>query len=205
MKKASYWNDFFKKQNNITNHENNDWLSSYKDFFTKNKKVLDLGCGNGNNINFILNYTPEIIAADFSLEALKIVNHKFDNVETISFDMTDTFPFDEDTFDVIVADLSLHYFSWSDTKKIISEISRTLKNKGILIARVHSIKDVVSSEKILIEENYYFVNEYSRRFFDLKNIKQLFIGWKFITMVEKEIIKFNTQKNIIEFAVENNK
>ena len=203
MKNLSYWNDFFKNYNNITNFENNDWLSSYKDFFTKNKKVLDLGCGDGNNISFILNCAPKIIAADFSSEALKIVNHKFDNVETIAFDMTEPFPFDKDTFDVIIADLSLHYFSWSVTEKIISEIRRTLKNEGILIARVHSTKDIVSSEKIFIEENYYFINGYTRRFFDLKDIKQLFIGWEFVTITEKEIVKFNTQKNIIEFAVKN--
>jgi hypothetical protein len=41
----------------------------------------------------------------------------------------------------MIADLSLHYFSWDETKKIVNEIKRVLKEDGFLLVRVNSVND----------------------------------------------------------------
>ena len=46
--------------------------------------------------------------------------------------MLEKFPFLDNSKDLIIADLSLHYFSSEDTIHIMREIKRVLKPKGLL-------------------------------------------------------------------------
>ena len=49
--------------------------------------------------------------------------------------------FEDESIEVIIADLSLHYFNDETTKNIVKEIKRVLKCNGYLIARVNSVND----------------------------------------------------------------
>ena len=46
--------------------------------------------------------------------------------------MLNEFPFEDNSTDLVIADLSLHYFKEKDTNRIISEIKRILKLNGYL-------------------------------------------------------------------------
>ncbi|MBU4053625.1 MAG: class I SAM-dependent methyltransferase, partial [Proteobacteria bacterium] len=46
------------------------------------------------------------------------------------------------TFEVIVSDLSLHYFSKAMTERIFQELNHVLKQEGLLFVRVNSVLDV---------------------------------------------------------------
>ena len=59
------------------------------------------------------------------------------------FDMSDGLPFNDNSKNIIIADLSLHYFDSSKTKYIFNEIHRVLKKNGYLIARVNSSNDTL--------------------------------------------------------------
>lgn len=56
--------------------------------------------------------------------------------------MLDGMPFSDDSFELIIADLSLYYFKELDTIKILKEIRRILASGGHLIFRVNSVNDV---------------------------------------------------------------
>ncbi len=130
-----------------------DYISGQKEFFSKkedeairfikkslpdlkNKKVLDIGCGNGKDILLLesLN-TSEVYGIDTSefmiTEAKKTVsrpNNLFiGNIEETSFE--DSF------FDVVIGRFSFHYLKNYD--KAYQELSRILKKNGLLILVVH--------------------------------------------------------------------
>ncbi len=124
----------------------------------QNKKVLELGCGNGVISSYLINQGVAVVACDFSGEALKALHTKEPRVEVVRFDMTDKFPFIENYFDVVVAELSLHYFSKRTTRRILSEISRVLVPKGLLIARVNSTRgEYPPTGAERIAKDYYLV------------------------------------------------
>lgn len=56
--------------------------------------------------------------------------------------MTRGLPFENNFTDLIICDLSLHYFREKTTFEILEEIKRVLKPDGILLFKVNSVKDV---------------------------------------------------------------
>lgn len=76
----------------------------------------------------------------------------------------------------------------------MQEIKRILAPHGHLIARVNSTADINhgAGQGRKIEENFYFVEGYNKRFFDIKDAKKfltklifLFAFQKFMKMAER--------------------
>lgn len=87
------------------------------------------------------------------------------------------FPFGKGTFEVIIDDISLHYFSETNTGRILSEIGRILVPGGHLIIRVNSVNDVNhgAGQGRLIERNLYETESGTlKQFFDEADINRFF-------------------------------
>lgn len=196
------WDDVFRKkikQKIITDN----FIKKYEKYVIDvNSKILDLGSGMGNTSKVLLSYDKEVIAADSSKVALEYIKKNL-NVSTIYLDMLEKFPFEDKTFDLIIADLSLHYFSEKDTFKILNEIKRILKVNGKLLFRVNSIRDnnYGASAKEEIEYHYYYAMGMKKRFFDLEDIKYFFNMFDIISVKEEKMLRYEKEKNVIEGIV----
>lgn len=166
--------------------------------------MLDLGCGVGANIPTLIKFGVNIVAADYSDKAIKIVNDLFakDEVQTVCFDIKNKFPFPDDVFDIIVADLSLHYFKNKDMNNIICELERVLKKHGKLIARVHSINQQRPHKGIELETGFYLYDGITRKYFTREEINILFKDWNILSLEEKIIYRYGQEKNVFEFLAE---
>ncbi len=179
-----------------------NWLGNYLTIILNSKKkVMDLGCGTGNNSLYLLEKGKNVIACDFSSEALKIVEEKLKKVKTVNFDINNKFPFKNNSFDLIIADLCLHYFSEEDTKKILLEINRVLSKGGYLLLRVNSINDFNSIQGIEIDKHYYIVDGIKKRFFNKDDLIFFFKDWKIIDMVEENMTRYSKDKIVWRMAL----
>ena len=181
------------------------WLDKYADKIKAcETKVLDLGCGIGYESDYLSQKGLKVVACDFSEVALGRLKERLSGVETVLHDISETLPFEDESFDLVVADLSLHYFDSETTKSIMSEIKRILTRKGCLLARVNSIYDVNhgagGGEKI--EENYYFVGGYNKRFFTIEEAEKYFSIIGKVRAKEENISRYNKPKMVIEIQVE---
>ena len=102
----------------------------------RGNRILDLGTGNGFLAFAIAARNPycQIVGLDILEETLKRNNEKAKelelfNLEFITYDGM-TFPFEEDSFDVIVSRYAIHHFP--DLDHTFQEISRVLKKGGQL-------------------------------------------------------------------------
>ncbi len=202
MNYDDYWN---KEHLKYINSEviSDNWLDKYLNLF-KNKdiKILDLGCGLGNNIKYLLNNNyHNIVALDYSKTSIDFINNKYKNVNNILFDITNPLPFKNNEFDLVVADLSLHYFNDETTKKIINEIKRILKDDGLLLGRVNSIEDYNYgiNDGIKIEDNFYYVNGYNKRFFNDIDMNKYFSTFKEFHYFKVNINRYSKEKKAYEF------
>lgn len=203
------WDEIFGKFERLDKEMKYDlWLDKYYDNIIKNcSSILDLGCGFGNNIKYLLNKGKNVVACDYSDNAIKIVNSNYPSVETKIFDMSNGLKYDDNSFDLIISELSIHYFSEKVTLNIIEELKRILKKEGKLILKVNSVKEfengVTCGKKI--EENFYELNNMKKRFFDETEIKRFFKNWNVITIEENEMLRYDKIKVALECLIMVNK
>ncbi len=67
--------------------------------------------------------------------------------------MREALPFEDNKFDLVFANLSIYCFSNFETKKLMSEIKRILKNDGLFICSVNGIQGL-NSIKETAKKNY---------------------------------------------------
>lgn len=158
-----------------------DWLIEFENFFLPlNGAFLDLGCGSGNDTKTLIKkYGKNVFSCDFSSTALSQLKRKIPSVAICQFDMTDPFPFQNNKFDCAILDLSLQYFDKEKTNSIISEISRVLVPRGLLLLRVSSTEDVNygALKGEYLDYHFYYVEHRNKRFFDMQDVKDFFSDW----------------------------
>lgn len=205
------WNKLHKDFSINNKPKYDDWLDEFKDIIDNvSSEIIDLGCGvTGNNTLYLLEKGKRVLSCDFAEEALKVVD-QIEGSKTLLFDMLDEFPFEDNYTDLIIADLSLHYFSDKDTKRIIKEIKRVLKPNGYLFFRVNSInsteyKEIISKGILEKEKHFFFYNNMDKRFFDEEDIRFFFKDFKIILLREENMARWCPDKIIWKGVVCNEK
>ena len=207
------WNELHKKfsenSNNILKYD--DWLEQFKEIINNvNDEIIDLGCGvTGNNTLYLLEKGKQVISCDFAEEALNVIK-TIKGSKTLLFDMLNTFPFEDNSTELVIADLSLHYFKEEDTKRIISEIKRILKPNGYLFFRVNSTnsteyKKIIDRRDEEIESNLFFSKNMEKRFFNENDINKYFKDFKIISLKEENMARWCPDKIIWKCAFQNDK
>lgn len=170
------WDNWSKRRSSVPVYDL--WLDEYKDILEQNtdKEILDLGCGIGADTLYLLERGYDVLSCDFSNEALKSIQANIPNSKTLYLDMMKDFPIEDNTYSLIIADLSLHYFDNETTIHIMKEIKRILKIDGVLLSRVASVNDFNFGAGVgeQLEKNYYFEGDYTKRFFDLDDVNKYF-------------------------------
>jgi SAM-dependent methyltransferase len=109
----------------------------------KRSKILELGCGVGRDAIFFASKNHIVIATDFSEVVIKRDAQIFHD-SSVNFqvlDMSQTFPFEGGSFDVVYANLAIHYYLDTDTRKIVAEIARVLKSGDLFAFACKSVND----------------------------------------------------------------
>lgn len=197
-----YWDDIHKKYNSTYD----DWLNKYTKLFRKDFKFVELGCGRAYCSNYLISEGfSDVIATDFSSEVLKMVQKENKDLQTMLFDMTGGLPFGDNSVDVVIADLCLHYFDSEMTKYIIKEISRVLKKDGYLLVRVNSTKEVQKKNNLeKIEHNFYFEGNIYKRYFDEEDCYYYFKDFKVYYLQESAMDRYDNPKVLWELCLRKN-
>lgn len=202
-----YWDHIHEDQDyNRNSIKVDDWLDRFEDIIDRSSlPILDLGCGGGNNTLYLIDKGKSVIACDQSEKAIAMIQKNFPEIkETKRFNMLDGFPFPDNSFEVVVADLCLHYFTEKDTSRINSEIERILLPGGHLLMRVNSVNDVNhgAGQGVEIEPHLYETETGTlKRFFDEADIKSFFKDYDIEFLNEETMSRYKQEKKLYRVCV----
>jgi SAM-dependent methyltransferase len=188
------------------------WLEKYIGVLKslKSAHALDLGCGRGFDSKYLRGLGFRTVSSDYSWGALLSTRKTLRSTSQIQFDMRGGFPFQFGIFGLVVANLSLHYFSLEKTIEIIHLIHEVLKPGGWLIARVNSTSDlgfqsVKNDLGARIEDEYVFYHDLPRRYFSETALRQLFAhDWEISRLEERVLTRYEKPKALWEIAAQRN-
>ena len=187
--------DYWRKHINVE-LEMDFWIEDYKEYLSNKGLCLDLGCGIGQYSKWFMDHGYDVISSDISNIALEKV--KEFNKNTVYLDMREKLPFEDNKFDVVFANLSIHYFTDADTKKLMNEVKRILKKDGLFIGSVNGIQGYEKIKETAkdIEYHYYFNKIRYIRLFDVDDVNNYLNIFNILKVDERETVRFGHSKTI---------
>lgn len=205
QKSLEYWDNVHKDYDRAT-IKVDDWLEKFDDIIMGTQKpILDLGCGGGNDTLYLISKGKQVISCDQSPSAINNIRKNFPEVyDAKCFNMLDGLPFEDEAFDVVIADLCLHYFHKSDTEKVLNDIHRILTPGGHLILRVNSINDVLhgAGQGPEIEHHVFEMEGKTiKRFFNEEDIRSFFRDFTIEYLKEEIMTRYKLEKRLYRVCV----
>ena len=101
-----------------------------------NRRVLDAGCGSGPLAEALIDRGATVTGFDLSGEMIELARKRLgEDVELLTGDLRQPLPFEDDTFEDVVASLVFHYLE--DWVSPLKEVRRVLRPGGRLILSVN--------------------------------------------------------------------
>ena len=176
---VEFWNKCHTRYADGRLKEETCWENFAHQFSAENGPVLDLACGTGSDSFWLKKRGIPSVACDYSLKGLNLFHTYLPDIPVVCFDMTNSFPFSQETFKMLICDMGLHFFSEEKTFFILHEIQRILKKGGTAFFRINAIEDL-DPDKIEgeIETHFYLLkNDVNMRYFTREDINCFFSDW----------------------------
>lgn len=204
---VNFWNNIHTNYDRETIKVDN-WLDEFSSIIdSAAAPILDLGCGSGNDTLYLIKKNKNVFAVDQSENAIINIKRNFPEViETRTMNMLDGIDYPDNMFSIVIADLSLHYFSDEDTKSVLSEIKRILRSEGYLLIRVNTINDVNhgAGEGEEIEHHFYRTKDgMFKRFFDEEDIRRVFSEFNIFFCEEQKMMRYSSEKTVYCVGMKN--
>ena len=166
--------------------------------------ILELGCGAGRDSAVLAEQGHAIIGLDASPEAIAQARLRVPSAQFFSQDLRAAFPV-AGPLGVVIASLSLHYFTWDETARLAERIREALRPDGVLLSRLNSTNDVHhgATGHPRIADKYYLVDGTPKRFFDRESVQRLFFrGWTMSSLDELTVHRYQNPKVLWEAVLE---
>lgn len=160
------------------------------------KRILDLGCGNGQHSIYFSKEGFEVYASDIdcrlinqnlrhlNMSNINICEHSFTNI-----------PYESDFFDAVICTSTIHHAVIDDIKKGINEVNRVLKPNGYFIFDIVSKEDESYGLGTKIEENTFVGSREGE-----ENIPHHYTDEKELELLLKAFSSVEINKSIYSFS-----
>lgn len=208
MNDEKFWNETYYKD--VKEYKldflKDNWMDKYQDIILglNGKDAIDLGCGLGQDTDWLIKHNFNVISCDISSFALQKLKKLYPDATTMKFDVLEGLPFKDNDLDLVNANLSLHYFMMDKTIEIFDDIYRVLKPGGVFIGRMNSDKNNYANDNCIeVEEKFYYDTKEKRhrRLFNKKQFDILTKKWDVVILNEDETVRLGNKKYTWEFIL----
>ena len=163
MNDKSYWKEYYRKNPNPV--DPSTFAKFIIGFMEPEKKLIELGCGNGRDSVYFAQQKINVTAIDQIEEEMDYLNKKH-SLYNLNFKADDFTNLDDDTkYDYIYSRFTLHSVNEKAEQRVFDWITKQLNDEGLFFLEVRSINDPMfeKGEKISESEN---VTTHYRRYLD---------------------------------------
>lgn len=176
-----------------------DWINkptmfaeSVLKFLPAEGRVLDAGCGQGQDSRFFASKGYDVVGIDFAKEGIqkaieKITPELAAHLRFQEADLTESLPFGDSEFDMVHSHLAAHYFSADQTNHLFKEFARVLKERGILTLLLNSIYDSEYGNGERVEDDYFLIDGIKKRYFSAESLKPFVSDFETILLDEEGV------------------
>lgn len=183
------WSDLHKR------YSEQDWIDKPSVFaeqaikyFPQSGSVLELGAGQAQDGCFFASQGYKVTATDIEDTALELAKQKASdksvNLDLKKVDLREELPFENESFDVVYAHLSLHYFDKETTVRLFGEIQRVLKKGGVFAFFVNSVNDPEYKTGKELEPDYFQIDKTAKRYFSESTARK-FAQWFDVNLLDE--------------------
>lgn len=170
------------------------WLAPFLPAMrARGARVLEVGCGRGRDAAWLSTHGFEVVA--FDRRPLVAARAAAPAASFLRADIRRPLPLRDGVFDVAVASLSLHYFSWAVTLAAFAEVRRVLGPEGVFVFRVNATDDFAhgAGEGIELEPHFHRTERSAwaetKRFFDDEMVRAVVAGTFELFHLEHQTLK----------------
>jgi len=167
-------------------------------------RILELGCGVGNDTLFFASHGHSVVATDISEVIIEKDQRLFPDsgVEFSVLDMAKPLPYTDGSFDMVYAHLSIHYFDHRTTQDVVAEIARVLESGGMFAFACKSTKDFHYGNGEEIEKNVFVSKSgHVRHLFDEAYARELTEKDFVVAHLEEKEEIYTDEKSVILYCV----
>jgi SAM-dependent methyltransferase len=187
---AEYWDRYFVGHREAGTDL--DWEGTWTNAFLPRllaegaARVLELGCGTGNDAARIAREGLDVSALDFSREAIEQAQRKFAHlgIRFLVGDIAEPLDFEDGAFDAVMSNVALHMFPDTVTRAAFAEIERVVRHGGLFLCHVNALEDRPLRERRRpvrreLEPNYVLEEAgQTMRFFSREYLTELLCNWE---------------------------
>ena len=193
------WNRRYAQEDRENRIKYDRWLDRWSMLLRIQKgRALALGCGPGFDTSYLLGLGLDVTALDFSKNAIAISQQKNPSATHHIADFRQLGSILTGTFQVIVANLSLHYLNRSDTEAVFATIQNFLSPNGLFAFRVNAY-DEHGAPPDRTSWDLVPVDGVPKQFFDDHKIRHLLAPSLNVVSIEKRTTdRFGRRKSLFE-------
>jgi len=106
------------------------------------QRLLDLGCGTGNDVQRLTQRRDTVVGLDDSREAITQAARKAGSrTAFLVADMATPLPFMTGSFEAVMSNVALHMFDDARTWGLLPEVRRIVQPQGLLLFYVNALED----------------------------------------------------------------
>jgi SAM-dependent methyltransferase len=195
---STYWDHFFRSRHQAGTDLDwgEQWTAVFGPILQAHgvQRLLDLGCGSGNDVRRLADLGLAVVGLDYSRAALShAAAIASPYTRFVLADMAAGLPFPSACFDAVMANVAIHMFGDALTRALVQDVKRILRPSGLFLFHVNALEDraLRSQRKGTpreLEPNYVLeADGQTMRFFSDDYLRDLLREWSDVRLEYVEI------------------
>ena len=185
--KIEYWNSYYRSD--ITPKSPSDFAMFITSYLKPEKKLIDLGCGNGRDSMYFCNIGLKVTAVDSSPEAISLIDESLP-IFTVCDDFVAAKALFCVDYDYCYLRWSIHAINQKQQDDLLPNIYNALNKNGILFIEARTTNDSKFGVGKYLGQNEYFFDNHYTRFIDVNELSEQLASTGFKLIYCKEFRDF---------------